>query len=407
MKYIGFRCVAIVIIVSSTLLGLPDQPACAVVSETLKLLPNDSAAGDNFGNSVAVSGGRAIVGSPGNGAVGAAYLFDATTGLQLFKLLPDNLATVSHFGGSVAASGGIALVNATAIDGTGRVYVFDITNGSQLGILSADDAAPGDGFGRSLAIHGTTALIGAPLDDNGFDNAGSAYLFDTVTGSQLKKFVAALPAEDDRLGDSVAFDGGFAVISALTATDSPDFLLFDPSTGNQVARVDGTDSSTTGSSLATSGDRVLMGSPSIFNAAIAGLFDISDVNNIITTPLPWPGDSLQGHFFGDSVALNDQFALLSTWFSGLGDTGIVYLFDPDSGAVLDSFRPSGTPTDDRFGDAIGLFGQTLIVGAPGQGLADAGAAYLFTIPEPASLAVCLVLGAAVLKRGTRRSSVAH
>ena len=63
-----------------------------------KLLPDDGAAEDRFGHSVAISGTTAIVGAPGDDddgtRSGSAYLFDTTTGRQIAKLL----------GGSVIAN---------------------------------------------------------------------------------------------------------------------------------------------------------------------------------------------------------------------------------------------------------------------------------------------------------------
>ena len=78
--------------------------------------PDDGAASDFFGLSVAISGATAIVGAvwdDDNGdCSGAAYLFDATTGRQIVKLLPDDGAEYDEFGTSVAVSGPTAIVGA-------------------------------------------------------------------------------------------------------------------------------------------------------------------------------------------------------------------------------------------------------------------------------------------------------
>ncbi len=80
-------------------------------TQLFKLLPNDGAAFHQFGTSVAISPdsiGTAIVGAhrdDDNGSLsGSAYLFDTTTGRQIFKLLPNDGAAGDHFGGSVAIS---------------------------------------------------------------------------------------------------------------------------------------------------------------------------------------------------------------------------------------------------------------------------------------------------------------
>ena len=76
--------------------------------QLFKLLADDGVVSDVFGWSVAISGTTAIVGAIGNddngGSSGSAYLFDTTTGRQLFKLLPEDGAAFDRFGISVAIS---------------------------------------------------------------------------------------------------------------------------------------------------------------------------------------------------------------------------------------------------------------------------------------------------------------
>ena len=162
-----------------------------------KLLPNDGAAGDLFGRSVAINGTTAIVGAwhdDDNGSnSGSAYLFDTTTGRQIAKLLPNDGAVDDAFGISVAISGPpgreIAIVGAWGDDdngdASGSAYLFDTitfgtTTGWQIAKLLADDGASGDVFGRSVAISGATAIVGAREDDDNGSNSGSAYLFDAA-----------------------------------------------------------------------------------------------------------------------------------------------------------------------------------------------------------------------------------
>ncbi|MCH8165428.1 MAG: FG-GAP repeat protein, partial [Planctomycetes bacterium] len=153
-----------------------------------KLLPNDGAEGDNFGLSVAISGATAIVGAwhdNDNGfESGSAYLFDTTTGRQIAKLLPDDGAANDWFGVSVAISGDTAIVGAVFDDDngdrSGSAYLFDATTGRQIAKLLPNDGAADDVFGDSVAISGATAIAGAPGDDDNGFNSGSAYLFDAA-----------------------------------------------------------------------------------------------------------------------------------------------------------------------------------------------------------------------------------
>ncbi|MCH8879670.1 MAG: FG-GAP repeat protein [Planctomycetes bacterium] len=103
-----------------------------------KLTAEDAAADESFGNSVAISGDIAILGVRRDDDAcpseplcdsGSAYLFDVTTGQQLQKLTAEDAAANEWFGTSVAISGGLAIVGAPgnhdAGPGSGSAYVFE------------------------------------------------------------------------------------------------------------------------------------------------------------------------------------------------------------------------------------------------------------------------------------------
>ncbi|MCA2890771.1 MAG: FG-GAP repeat protein, partial [Microcystis sp. M045S1] len=66
----------------------------------------------------------------------------------------------------------------------------------------------------SVSLSGTSALIGAINDDTGAKNAGSAYLFETTTGTLKQTFNNPTPADGDNFGNSVSFSGTSALIGA-------------------------------------------------------------------------------------------------------------------------------------------------------------------------------------------------
>ena len=144
-----------------------------IVEQTL--IPNDSlATGDEYGRDVAVSGNYVIVSNDrddDNGSnSGSVYIFDATTGAQIHKLLPSDGAASDYFGNSVAISGNYAIVGAKFDDdtdsNTGSAYIFNVTTGLQIYKLVASDAAQSDYFGYSVAIDGNYAIVGAQYDDS-------------------------------------------------------------------------------------------------------------------------------------------------------------------------------------------------------------------------------------------------
>lgn len=98
-----------------------------------KLTTSNAAQGNMFGFSVAISGTTAIVGANqiaiNEGAKGGeAFLFNITTGKQIAKLTATDAANGDRFGNSVAISGTKAIIGASASDGNGKssgsAYLF-------------------------------------------------------------------------------------------------------------------------------------------------------------------------------------------------------------------------------------------------------------------------------------------
>ncbi len=319
-----------------------------------KLLPDDAAEGDSFGSSVAISGATAIVGAPAdddNGsASGSVYLFDATTGRQLFKLLPNDGATFDVFGSSVAIGGAIAIVGAYLQDNdngesSGSAYLFDISdpaNPVQIAKLLPEDGAANDQFGFSVAIStdGIGAIVGAFKDDDNGDGSGSAYLFDTTTGRQIAKLLPDDGAADDFFGRSVAISGATAIVGAYGDDDfSGSAYLFDTTTGRQIAKLlpdDAAEGDSFGGAVAISPDGIeaivaatgntdngnSSGSAYLFDTATPGTcpWDLDDnavvgASDLLSLLVSWgPCKGCPADFDGNgSVGASDLLALLVNW----------------------------------------------------------------------------------------------
>merc|ERR1711981_736902 len=104
---------------------------------------------------------------------------------------------------------------------TGSVYVFtrtgtDDSTWTETKKLTASDGEEDDRFGNSIAFNGNTVLIGANEDD---ESTGSVYVFtrtgtDDSTWTETKKLTASDGKADDRFGNPIAFDGNTALIGA-------------------------------------------------------------------------------------------------------------------------------------------------------------------------------------------------
>jgi hypothetical protein len=191
----------------------------------------DGATNDNFGISVSLSGGNAVVGAryddePGTNT-GAAFVFGQNQGGannwgQVQKLLASDRAPGDYFGFSVAISGNTIVVGSYLDDiglsnNIGSAYIFAFSGGSwaQTNKLTASDGAASDQFGYAVDIDGGTVLVGAHFDDDMGTNSGSAYAFTQGGGwLQTDKLTGSAASTNDNFGHSVAVDGGTAVVGA-------------------------------------------------------------------------------------------------------------------------------------------------------------------------------------------------
>jgi hypothetical protein len=229
--------------------------------------------GDEFGYSVAVSGGTIVIGAPNedSNAVGidgnqsdnsaydsgAAYVFvrSGTNWSQQAYLkasntggpLPEGEPTGDQFGWSVAVSSDTVVVGsyeedsgATGVNGnegdnynlrgSGAAYVF-VRSGtvwSQEAYLKASNTGYGDNFGAAVAVWGDLVLVGAVGEssataglngDQGNNSAyaaGAAYVFERsgVIWTQTAYLKASNTGEQDLFGCSVAVSGDTLVVGA-------------------------------------------------------------------------------------------------------------------------------------------------------------------------------------------------
>ena len=189
---------------------------------------------DLFGNSVSISGDSAVVGVPGDDDAGvdsgSAYVFfrSGTTWSLQTKLNASDTAAGDSFGYSVAISNDSVLVGAYQDDDagfrSGSAYVFSRTGSSwsQQAKLSASDAATNDSFGFSVSISGDSSIVGAFQDDDQGINSGSAYVF-TRSGnswSQQAKLIASDGTDGDSFGASVSISGDSVVVGSSGDDDN-------------------------------------------------------------------------------------------------------------------------------------------------------------------------------------------
>jgi len=403
-----------------------------------KLTASDGTESDNFGSSVAIFGNTAIVGASADSRLpfisGSAYLFDTTTGTQTAKLTASDGTEGDSFGGSVAISGNTAIVGArfhdenipfNGLGSRGSAYLFDTTTGTQTAKLTASDGAATDLFGGSVAISGNTAIVGAHLDDDNGNSSGSAYLFDTTTGTQTAKLTASDGAAGDRFGRSVAMFGNTVIVGARQDADNGLFsgsaYLFNTTTGTQIAKLtasDGTEGDIFGSSVAIFGNTAIVGAAGDDDngerSGSAYLFDTTTGTQIAKLTA---SDGAASDLFGRSVAIFGNTAIVGAWRDDDNgrDSGSVYLFNTTTGTQIAKLTASDGTEGDIFGSSVAIFGNTAIVGAAGDddNGERSGSAYVFRslpvapVPLPAGGVLLLTaLGALGVCARRRRKAAA-
>ncbi len=203
-----------------------------VWSETQKLIPvGATLGGDLFGESIAISGDKLVVGSPGadtpQTSAGAVFVYVELGSMYNFQQklsIPDG-TNGDNFGNSVAIDGNTIVcgaredtpVTGQTAAGSAYVFQFDGTNWNQQQKLVASDAALSDRFGWSVAVRNNTVAVGAREDDTSVGpDAGSVYVFtrSTTSWAEQQKLTPGDPFNIDRFGVSVTFATTSLVIGA-------------------------------------------------------------------------------------------------------------------------------------------------------------------------------------------------
>jgi FG-GAP repeat len=379
-------------------------------SQQQKLTASDGAAGDRFGGSVAVSGDTVVVGAfrdddAGDNS-GSAYVFvgSGSSWTEEAKLTASDGAAGDGFGDSVAISGDTAVVGARNDDvaglRSGSAYVFAGSGSSwtEEAKLTASDGAAGDRFGDSVAISGDTAVVGARLDDGAGTDSGSAYVFvrSGTTWSQQKKLTASDAAAEDLFGWSVAVSGNTVVVGAFSDDDrgfgsgSAYVFVRSGSSWSQQQKLtasDGAVGDSFGVSVAVDGDTAVVGAHLDDDAGLrsgsAYVFVRSGSSWTEEAKLIAIDAAIITGEFGFSVAVSGDTAVVGSWHDDdVGPrSGSAYVFVRSESSWTEEAKlaASDAAAEDLFGASVAVDGDTVVIGAFGNDDAgtDSGSAYVF------------------------------
>ncbi len=311
---------------------------------------------------------------------------------QQAYLKASNTGSVDKFGNSVAVSANTVVVGAwsedsaaTGVNGNGAdnmkdesgaayVFVRDGTTWSQQAYLKASNTDLADHFGVSVAVSGETIVVGA----DGEDSAATG-----VNGNQASNSASSAGA-------------AYVFVRSGTIWSQQAYL--------KASNTSGADAF--GSSVAVSGDTIVVGARSEGNAGAAYIFLRSGTTWSQQAYLK-ASNADSADYFGDSVAVSGEIVVVGAQSEASAATGVngngtdnskplsgaayVFVRNGTTWSQQAYLKASNTDSLDAFGQSVAVSGDTVVVGAyrensaatgvngdqASNGANDAGAAYVF------------------------------
>jgi hypothetical protein len=318
--------------------------------QEVMLVPGDPAFGDDFGNSVSISGNWAAIGAryadnPTDDE-GAVYVFRRTgtfpfaTWSQKAKLIASNANAMDQFGRSISLDGDTLAVGSRR--NGGAAYIVRRSSGvwAEEAMLNGVGQVFGDEFGHSVAVNGDTLVVGSPNDDDQGSSSGSAYIFARAGTTWTQ--VAKLLASDGQAGNQFGY---------ATSMEGPSIVI-------------GTD-----------------GAEAAYVFEWDGLF-WSETAKLVAS------DGEPGDRFGWSVAVEGVKVVvgaLSDTTAGTFATGSAYVFEREGSSWLELGKlVPDDPVQVTLVESVALSGDTGLVGVP----SGKGAAYVYLLSPPDPVPYC-------------------
>jgi hypothetical protein len=341
--------------------------------------------GDVFGESAALSGTTAAIGSYRSAKyMGAGYVFaegaTPASWTESAKLLAsDGQANGDFMGQSAALSGATLVVGAPYHNANqGAAYVYT-SNGSIWSLtteLSDPGKKDGNEFGSSVAISGSLIVIGAP------GKGASAYVYEDSGG------VWSLQAKLKPAGGKAANFGGAVAVSGSTAAIGASAAVYvfsaEGASWSQVQELtepDPTGSDRYGSALGLSSSALVVGAPGHdAQLGVAYFYGLSGTTWTLQSELAG-SDPAGGDVYGTTIAVSGTTAVVGAPGTNNaqhknGHPGTAYVFVQSGGTWSQQaeIQPSGLHNGQVYGDvvAISSTGNTVAASAPG------GTVWIFT-----------------------------
>lgn len=359
-----------------------------------------------FGRSIAISGDIIVVGNPiGRGSVKIWNRNGTSWNVQNGLTTDDN---VLRYGDEIALSANTLAVKAyndPSQFNPASVYVYVTNNGgeswlSQGKILPPDMPGFEEYFGNALDLEGDTLIVGDPQENINTPN-GKGYIVEYRRQGRFWSRQRILTATDgafaDAFGVSVAVSGSTIFAGAWyddvgSNSDQGSAYIFECGRSEQqsITALDGAAGDQLASSIAVSGDTVVVGAPQEEDAGgttqgaayvfVRGGAGWVQQQKLKANPLRNNAE------FGNSVDISGNTIVVGAWKESIpqgNDTqGVAYVFVRNGPTWTQQARllASDGSFGDQFGNAVAIDGDSMIVGAAFDDTGSTnthGSAYVF------------------------------
>ena len=334
-----------------------------------------------FGSSVAVDGDTAVVGCPQGspasygGPIGSVHVYvrNGETWTKQVAITGNGI-----FGTSVAVSGDTLVVGQVGRVNDPYDYVYVYTRSGTIWNLQATINAPRstyedryDAFGSSVSLSGNTLVVGAPGEasaatgingnqtDNSAGGSGAAFIFtgNGSTWTQRAYLKASNTGAGDGFGSSVAISGDTVVVGAPYEASNATGV-----NGNQ----NDNSSNSCGAAYVFAGSGATWSQQAYLKASNTGSSDKFGGSVAISGDTVVVGArSEQSNAIGVNGDQTDNSA------EGSG-AAYVFMRNVATWSQRSYVKASNTGAGDGFGSAVAVDGDTFVVGARGEGSSASG-----------------------------------
>jgi hypothetical protein len=267
---------------------------------------------------------------------------------------------------------------------SGVAYVYNLSDMSLAHtLINPDNTSPStnDRFGQNLVMSNSYAMIAAPWDETSSTRRGTVYIYDTSDFS-LKHSIpvpdgTTNPSFGGNYNDSLAIDDTHAVVGH---SNFDTIYVIDLETG----QIDGTITSSSyqswfGRSVAMSSAYIAVADST--NNSQVHVYNRSDLSHAysISSPIS-AGDAL-----GEGLIMTETYIIASALradINGVTNVGAVHVFNIADGSLAYTIH-NPNPATTQFSKVFAIDGSHLLVGDESSG--NGGRAYIFDLADNGSL----------------------